>query len=175
MDIQLSIKAIVYTTETGTSAEYARMLGARVGLPVFSLDKAKGELEKGCEIIYVGWLMAGSVMDYKKAAKLYSIKAVCAVGLCETGSITEDVRKNNRIPDITAVFTLQGGYYPEKLCGIYRFMMKLVTKVLIKKIDEMPKKRESDLHMRQVLVSGGSYVDEKNLDAVIAYFHNIAL
>ncbi len=174
MDIQMNIKAIVYTSETGTSAEYARMLGEKSGLPVFSLDKAKAQLAAGCEIIYIGWLMAGGVKDYKKAAKSFSVKVLCAVGLCETGSITNEVRKNNAVPADTAVFTLQGGYSPEKLRGIYRFMMKLVTKVLIKKIDGMHEKKESDLRMREVLISGGSFVDEGHLEAVLAYLRNIA-
>ena len=73
------MKAIVYTTNTGSSERYARLLSERTGLPVCSLDEAKRRLPTGAEILYFGWIMAGGIKGYAKAAKRYRVRAVCAV------------------------------------------------------------------------------------------------
>ena len=83
------MKAIVYTSNTGHTAEYAGILGKQTGLPVYSLDRAVKELEKGTAIIYLGWLFANSVKGYQKAAKLFAVSAVCGVGLCDTGTLLD--------------------------------------------------------------------------------------
>ena len=80
------IKAILYTTNTGYTEQYARMLSERTGLMCFPLSDASGHVGKGEEIIYLGWIMGGSIKNYKKAAKKYKIKAVIGVGLGATGS-----------------------------------------------------------------------------------------
>ena len=55
--------AIVYTSNTGYTAEYARMLGEKTGLPVWEL--ASRQVPKGSDIVYLGWLMAGNIQGYK--------------------------------------------------------------------------------------------------------------
>ena len=57
----MNIKAIVYTSNTGYTAEYARLLGEKTGLPVYSLEEAKQNLTERTEIVYLGWLMASMV------------------------------------------------------------------------------------------------------------------
>jgi len=37
----MNTKAIVYTSNTGYTAEYAKILGEKAGLPVYSLDEAE--------------------------------------------------------------------------------------------------------------------------------------
>ena len=56
------IQAIVYTSNTGYTAEYARMLGEKTGLPVLTLNEAKKSLPVRAPILYLGWLMAGSLL-----------------------------------------------------------------------------------------------------------------
>ena len=75
------MNAIVYTSNTGFTAQYAKLLGEKLGLPVYALDEAEGELATGTEILYLGWLMAGQVKGYKQAAKRYRIAVVCGVGM----------------------------------------------------------------------------------------------
>jgi hypothetical protein len=75
------MKAIVYTSKTGSTKRYAEMLSAETGLPAYALDGAGKKLAKGSEIIYMGWIMANSVKGYKKAAGRYAVRAVCAVGM----------------------------------------------------------------------------------------------
>lgn len=75
------MKAIIYTTNTESTAQYAKMLAEQTGLPAFSMEEAKSKVEAGSEIIYLGWIMAAQVKGYKAAAKEYKIKAVCAVDM----------------------------------------------------------------------------------------------
>ena len=108
------MKAIVYTTNTGNTERYAKMLGHQIGLPVYSLEDAKKYLEKGTGIIYLGWIMASSIKGYKEADKCFCIRMVCAVGMGATGTQLQEVRNKNQIPASTEVFTLQGGFDMEK-------------------------------------------------------------
>ena len=165
------MKAIVYASNTGYTAQYAAMLGEMTGLPVYTTDEACAAITAQDEVLYCSWLMAGTVHGYKKAAKTWNVKAVCAVGLCETGTRLEETRSAGKIPASVALFTVQGGYAPEKLHGIYKWMMKLVTRVLIKKIDDVDAPTDADRQMRRVLTEGGSYVCEDNLAAVLAYLN----
>jgi len=100
-------KAIVYTSNTGFTARYAKMIGEKAKLPVYEMAEAESKLAQGSEILYMGWLMASTVKDYRKAAKRYAIAGVCGVGLCDTGALLKEVRKINKIPKDAAVFTLE--------------------------------------------------------------------
>ena len=48
------IQAIVYTSNTGYTAEYARMLGEKTGLPVLTLNEAKKSLFARLFYIWAG-------------------------------------------------------------------------------------------------------------------------
>ena len=80
------MKAIIYTSNTGSTAEYAQLLGKELSFPVHSLQQAKNKVPAGSEIIYLGWIMAGGIKGYKEAAKLYKVRAVCGVGMGQTGT-----------------------------------------------------------------------------------------
>lgn len=88
------MNAIIYTTNTGSTEHYAKLLAQKTGLPVYSLAEAKKRVFAGAEVIYLGWIMAGSVKGYAEAAKRYRVRAVCAVGMGQTGTQTDSVRKN---------------------------------------------------------------------------------
>ena len=126
----MKAQAIVYTSNTGYTREYALMLGEKTNLPVYSLQESSGKIARGSSVVYLGWLMAGKVQGYSDAAKQYSVEAVCGVGMGSTGSQMEDVRKNNNIPDSTPVFTLQGGFDMNKLRGVYKMMMQVMKKTV---------------------------------------------
>ena len=91
------MKAIIYTSNTGSIAEYAQLLGNELNLPVHSLQQAKNKVLSGSEIIYLGWIMAGGIKGYKEAAKLYKVCAVCGVGMGQTGTQLKEVRDKNAI------------------------------------------------------------------------------
>ena len=112
------MKAIVYTSNTGTTKEYAEIIEKKTIIPAYTLDEAEKVLSAGDEVIYLGWLMAGTIKGYKKAKSKYDIKVVCAVGMGGTGTQTAEVRSKNNIPHDTTLFTLQGGFDINKLSGV---------------------------------------------------------
>ena len=59
------MKAIVYTSNTGSTARYAKLLGHETGLPVYTSETANRNLPAGAEIIYLGWIMASEIKGYK--------------------------------------------------------------------------------------------------------------
>ena len=92
------MNAIVYTTNAGSAERYARLLAERTGLPACSLTEAKKAVSAGAEVIYLGWIMAGSVKGYAEAAKRFRVRAVCGVGMGQTGTQTDSVRKKDGCP-----------------------------------------------------------------------------
>ena len=83
------MNAIIYTTNTGSTEHYAKLLAQKTGLPVYSLAEAKKRVFAGAEVIYLGWIMAGSVKGYAEAAKRYQVRAVGGVGMGQTGTQTD--------------------------------------------------------------------------------------
>ena len=165
--------AIVYTSNTGYTAEYAHLLGQGTGLPVYALSEASGKLKSGEAIVYLGWLMAGKVQGYGKAAKRYSICAVCGVGMGATGSQMEDVRKTNALPASLPLFTLQGGFDMAKLRGIYKFMMTVIAKTTGKRLAAKADRTAEEDHMLELLTHGGSCVREEHLKDVLAWYESV--
>lgn len=164
--------AIVYTSNTGYTAEYARLLGQGTGLPVYALSEAAEKLNSGAAIVYLGWLMAGKVQGYGKAAKRYSVCAVCGVGMGATGSQMEDVRKANALPAGLPLFTLQGGFDMAKLHGIYKFMMTVMAKTMGKRLAAKADRTAEEDRMLELLIHGGSCVREEHLKDVLAWYEN---
>lgn len=164
------MEAIIYTTNTGSAEQYAKMLAEQTGLSVFSMEEAKSEVEEGSEIIYLGWIMAAQVKGYKTAAKKYKIRAVCAVGMEKTGTRTEQIREKTFVPAEVPLFTLQGNFNVKKLHGFYRLMMsmmvKMVTKQLVAKTDRTQRENE----MLEIMLQGGENVRKENLAEVLDWY-----
>ena len=114
------MNAIIYTTNTCSTEYYAKLLAQKTGLPMYSLAEAKKRVFAGAEVIYLGWIMAGSIKGYANVAKRYQVRAVCGVGMGQTGTQTDSVRKNSAIPANIPLFTLQGNFNVKKLHGIPR-------------------------------------------------------
>ena len=161
------MKVIVYTSNTGHTAAYSKILGAKIGLPVYALNEAAKKLQKGTEIIYLGWLFANNIKGYKKATKKYKISAICAVGLCDTGTAVAEVRKANSISEETPLFTMQGGMDKTKLRGINKFMINMLTKGLSSKKE----RTENDERMLELLTHDKNYVSEENIIAFMKWFN----
>lgn len=163
------IKAIVYTSNTGYSEQYAKMLGEKLSLPVCDLRGAK-EYE-GQPVIFIGWLMAGIVSGYDRAKKKHSPSLVIGVGMGETGTQLDTVRKNNKVPENVPVFVLQGGFDINKLSGIYKLMMKLMVKKLKGDYAGRTDLSEGEEAIVDMLYNGGNYVNEKHLAGVIDWYN----
>ena len=119
--------AIVYDSCTGSCQKYAQLLSANLHIPAFKLGKE--HVRDGGRIIYVGWLFAGKIVGYAKAAGKYDVGAVVQVGMSPVFEKSESVarEKNDISPDVP-VFTRQGGFNINKLPLPLKLIMKIKNK-----------------------------------------------
>ena len=164
------MNAIIYTTNTGSTERYAKLLAQKTGLPAYSLAEAKKQVFAGAEVIYLGWIMAGSVKGYAEAAKRYRVRAVCGVGMGQTGTQTDSVRKKSGIPADIPLFTLQGNFDVKKLHGVYRIMMEIMVKTAGKGLAEKSDRTPEEDDMLDMMLHGGERVKAENLSAVLDWF-----
>ena len=162
--------AIIYKSNTDYTKQYAELLGKKTELPVYSLEEAMRRKVSDRSVIFLGWLMAGKVQGYKKAAKRYNIAAVCGVGMGATGSQLQDVQKANILPPSMPVFTLQGGFDMKRLRGIYKLMMTIMSKTAGKMLSEKKDRTPDEDDMLDLLLHGGNRVSEENLAAVLDWY-----
>ena len=161
--------AIVYTSNTGHTRQYALLLGKEIDLPVYSHDEAVSRLPGGSQVIYLGWIHASHVKGYSEAAKRFSVCAVCAVGLCDTGTLVCEVRKATSIPVDIPLFTLQGGFDRSKLKGMDKLMISMLTKGL----SAQKQRSAQDERMLELLSKDASYVSMENLAGILQWYANI--
>lgn len=159
--------AIIYTTNTGSSEHYARLLSHETGIPCYSSAEAKKNVKIGSDIIYVGWIMAGTVKGYTYAARHYNVKAVCAVGMGQTGTQTENVRKKSKIAESIPVFTLQGNFDIKKLHGAYKLMMEVMVKTAGKALADKKGRTPEENDMLDMMYNGTNKVSYNNLTSVL--------
>ena len=164
------MNAIIYTTNTGSTERYAELLAQKTGLPVYSLAEAKKRVFAEAEVIYLGWIMAGSVKGYAEAAKRYRVRAICAVGMGQTGTQTDSVRKKSGIPADIPLFTLQGNFDVKKLHGVYRPMMEIMVKTAGKGLAEKSDRTPEEDDMLDMMLHGGERVKEENLSTVLDWY-----
>ena len=166
--------AIVYTSNTGFTAQYASLLGGETGLPVYSLEDALKSLPQHSPILYLGWLTAGKVQGYDKAVTKFNLQALCAVGMAKCGSQMEVVRKSNNLPEDLPLFTLQGGFDLKKLRGIYKFMMLVMSKTVAKKLAAKPDRTPDEDDMLDLFQNGGNRVSLENLRPVLEWYQEVS-
>lgn len=164
------MKAIVYTSNTGSTACYAKLLGNKLGISVYNIKEAKRNLPIGTEIIYLGWIMAGKIQGYRLAVREYKVCAVCAVGMGQTGTQKKEIREKNWIPEKIPVFTLQGNFDVKKLHGIYRIMMNIMIKTAGKALANKADKSSEEEDMLDMILHNGERVKAQNLQEVIHWY-----
>ena len=165
------MKVIVYTTNTGSTEKYAKLLAQETGLSAYSLAEAKTVVPEGAEIIYLGWITASSVKGFANAVKRYRVCAVCAVGIGQTGTQTESVRKKAVVPAETPLFTLQGNFNVKKLHGVYRLMMEIMVRAAGKSLAAKKDRTPAEDDMLDMMLHGGERVKAENLSAVLDWYH----
>ena len=170
VEVSKMIRAAVFLSETGHTKRYAELLAERTGLPVYDMNTAIKEVPKEAEVIYLGWLMAGTVKGYKKALKHFTVKAVCGVGMSGGNSQIADIRKRNHIPEEIPVFYLQGGFEMEKLHGIYKLMMQTMKKTVGKGLNGKENRTAEEDDMLKLLLHGGNRVSVDNLSEVLNWY-----
>ena len=160
----MNIEAIVYTSNTGNTGQYAQMLAARTGLPVYSAKDAETALSQGASVIYMGWIRASVIVGYREAAARYAIVCVLAVGMGETGGQLVELRRKNGLAESLPLFTMQGGLFPSKLRGMNAFMINFSRRKAIKVLKAERKRTEAQNAMLIMLSKGASFVQEKHLE-----------
>lgn len=158
----MKVSAIVYTSNTGFTERYARMLGDRTGLPVYDLE-GRDLPVRGAKIVYLGWLMAGSVKGLNKARKRWHVQAVCAVGM-GTAEMGQDRPIREKCPGLE-VFYLQGGYDHSRLRGGYKVMMNVMRRAMEKKPAGDPAARR----MLDAVRNGTCWVTAEQLAPVVEW------
>ena len=165
--------AIVYTSNAGHTKEYAELLSAKTELPAYSMEEAGSKLSKESQIIYMGWLMAGTIKGLKEAAVKYQIQAVCPVGMTLGGVDRLILAQKNPLPDSMPLFYLQGGFEIQKLHGLYKFMMNLMRGTVKKNLRKVPNRTEEENEMLSMMTYGANLVNENKLDEVLAWFQGL--
>lgn len=163
------IEAIVYTSNTGYTEEYARMLSKSTGLRALLLKDAVKALKRGTPVIYMGWLMAGVIKGYKKAAGYFDVKAVCCVGIMDMASQLGQIKQAAGIPEQFPIFPLKGGFDMNRLHGAYKLMMNIMRGSLIKQAETKAVKTRAEEEMIDLLKNGGSLVSAEQLDGIIKW------
>lgn len=152
---------IVYTTNAGSSKKYAEMLSSKLACEALSLEET--ESAGGEEIIYIGWVMAGTIQGLAQAReKLGELKAVCAVGMMPGEKQKEELIAKNAVKE--EFFLLPGDFHIDKLKGMYKMMMGMMMKMLKSKLKESddPKAKEA----AELFEKGFDAVKEENLEPV---------
>lgn len=163
---KLKPAAVVYTSNTGHTEQYARLLGNRTGLPIYAFREAENQLGKETSILYLGWLHASYVKGFRQAEKRFSVCAVCGVGLCDTGTMIAEVRKATAIPEDIPLFTLKGGIDRGRLKGLNKLMICMLTWGLA----AQEKRSEQEERMLSLLQTDASYVREGNLTGILEWY-----
>ena len=165
------MEAIIYTTNTGSAEQYAKILAQETGLPAYSMKEAQKKIRPGADVICLGWIMAGTIKGYSAAVRHYQGQAVCAVGMGRTGTQTDAVRKKNCIPGECPLFTIQGNFDVNKLHGMYRMMMELMIRTAGKALAGKKDRTAEEDDMLDMMLRGGERVRRENLMEVLEWYH----
>ena len=165
------MKAIIYTSNTGSTASYAKMLGQKLNLPVYSGKDGEKQVPANSEIIYLGWIMAGKIKGYESMLKRYKVSMVCAVGMSKTGTQLKEIRSKNSIPENVPLFTLQGNFNIKKLKGIYKIMMTIMMKVSKKTLANKKDLTLEEADMLDMMINPSEHVKVENLKEIIDLYN----
>ena len=165
------MRVIIYKTNAGSTARYAKLLAHELNLPVYSIDEARKKVPADAEVIYLGWVMASGIKGYADIVKRYNVCAVCAVGMGQTGTQVKEVRAKNAIPVNIPLFTLQGNFDVNKLHGVYKLMMSIMVKTAGKELANKKDRTPEEDDMLDMMMNGGNRVRVENLKDVIDWYH----
>ncbi|MBP3509257.1 flavodoxin domain-containing protein [Oscillibacter sp.] len=163
-------KAIVYTSNTGYTAQYAALLAKKTGLHAYALDEALEKVPDGAAVIYMGWIMAGKIQGFITAVKHYQVAAVCGVGMNPTGSQLPMVRQANGLGENMPVFTLQGGLNMDKLHGFKKLILKIMGGTMGKQLMAKQDRTPEEDAILDMFRNGGDRVSMQNLKDVAAWY-----
>ena len=158
---------IVYTSQTGFTLEYARMLAQAERLPLMELGEACAQLKNREPVLYLGPLMAGHIRGIDKAVKRLNVQGVCGVGMSPPGKgALASMARANYVPPQAAVFYLQGGWAPKKAGWLKRRMVGAVTRSTRQALQAKARRTPQEQKQLDMLTRGGSFVAYENLSPI---------
>ena len=134
------ISAIVYTSNSGYTAEYARMLGELTGLPVNDLRQVHNPQPQR-EVIFLGWIMADNVM-----------------------------RQKLKLGPEVQVFTLQGGFDIRRLHGPYKWIMQVKCREIRRNLESKESLTPAQQLTYDMAAKGASAVKQENLTEIVNWY-----
>lgn len=165
--------AIIYTSQTGFTKQYAQWLSEEVKGECFTVTEAeKTDFSEYDAIVFGGWCFAGTIkkLDWfkgKMAQWADKKKAVFAVGAspAENPELEEGLRKNFTDEEWRQmwVFYCPGGLCYEKMKPVSKVMMKMFVKMLAKK------KSEKEQMMAEMLGKSYDISDKKYVLPIAEY------
>ena len=160
------IKGIIYRSNTGSTKRYAEMAAEATGLTAVPIENAAGSFNRGDTVLYMGWVQAGCIMGYSRAAASYDIAAVCGVGISEQcPELIRQLRRQNRMEgQRIKLFYLRGSIDIERLNGIQKLLINLVKRSL-----KSNKTESRSGFTAELIERGGDFVSAESLLPVIEF------
>lgn len=158
------MKAIVYTSNAGSTKEYAEMLSAKTGIAAY--DFSAGKIPENSEVIYFGWVMGGDIQGISKARERFGeLKAVVAVGMMVSEKTKAEVSAKNFVSE--PFFYLPGEFNISKLKGMYKMMMNMMLRMMKGKVRESGD--PDDKRALELFENGFNGVKEENLSELVEF------
>ena len=149
---------VVYSSKSGSSKAYAEALASRIGCGCFPID---GGIPDGEQIVFFGWMRGIDIVGIRGIDRK-RLKAVCVVALDEVGRFESNKPKVlDRNSVSVPVFYMRGWIDRSKL-NVFDKTILLAVSVMMK----LKGLNEFNRPIFDVMMEGGSFYDESQLDAV---------
>lgn len=160
-------KIIVYSSNTGYSEQYAKMISRALNVPAYRLGEVPA-CHEDAYALYVGWLFAGRVVGYKKAEKHYNVFVIVAVGMSPPSpEIVEGIRKAEDVALEMRICYLQGGFDINRLSLPLKLIMKIKCKQIAARLRAKGELTEAEQLTLEMTQHPTSAVREENIQQVI--------
>ena len=157
------ISAIVYASNSGYTAQYAKMLGEATGLPVNDISQMHNP-QPDQQVIYLGWVMADKCVGARKAMKFFDVRAMVRVGMGPGSKAAADALHE------VDCFALQGGFDIKKLHGPFKWIMKVKCREILKNLEEKKPLNEAQQLTYDMAKKGASAVSAGALAPVVEWY-----
>lgn len=169
-------KMIIYSSQYGTSKQYATELSQKKAIPMYSVESIPESIVEADEIIYVGSIYMGKALGFDKFSKKYKTLSseliVISAGMYDPTrkdntdnielTVKENLQKTNFL--LKDIFCLKGKLDTQQL----RLKHKILVNALYK---SAKRKKESDLNDNERDIvrayEDDSQIDLNKLDGVL--------
>lgn len=173
---------VIYSSKRGATKKYADWIAEDLGcscIPIAACDLHS--LEQFDVVVYGGWLRGSGIVGFDKLKSSITDLSSRLVVFCD--GISKNTPENfMQIVEINfgeektdvPLFFLGGAYYPAKVTGIDKIMMKVAKHVLVSGSTGGADGEEEAFSMKSVIEYGIDLVDRKNAAQVVSAARKIA-